>query len=563
MDVGYYPVLAADGSVVGAAVNSRDITAVRRMEEALQRERDLVARITETSPVGIIVLDREGRIAYANSQLERGLGLSREEILGRLFNDPAWPVLDDDGSPLAPERLPFNQLVGDGQTLYDVQHTVVLPDQRKLLLSMNAAPLLDESGRFDGAVMTVQDITARAEAEETMRRYTDRLQVLNEQVQRYAVELEQRVTERTAELEESEARFRTLVEHAAIGIALVDGDGKLLECNPALGLMLRHRPPDLRGKPLAQFVFPPDGEATDLCQELLAGNRDHCQVERRYHRDQGQTGWAHVTGSLIRGSQGEPRFAICMIEDITERKQAQAALLQAERLSLAGRLVASLTHEISNPLQSVIGCLGLAEEALAEGGDLEEYLHIAVEELRRVARIVAQLRNLNRPSMPQERELTDINGLLQEVLTLSERDCARRGVQVTYRATDDLPSIPVAVDRVRQVFLNLVLNAVDAMPEGGQLEVTTSRTQQPDGVRVCFVDTGDGIAPDILPHIFEPFYSTKPEGLGMGLYISRDLVRGHGGHIAAESELGAGSRFTVWLPEREDGDEKGRGSAKE
>ena len=101
---------------------------------------------------------------------------------------------------------------------------------------------------------------------------------------------------------------------------------------------------------------------------------------------------------------------------------------------------------------------------------------------------------------------------------------------------------------MQQVFLNLMLNAVDAMPDGGRLQVSTSRTDQPDGVRISFTDSGVGIAPDVLPRIFDVFYSTKPDGLGLGLSISRDIVEQHGGRIEADSFLGEGTTFTVWLP---------------
>jgi len=237
-----------------------------------------------------------------------------------------------------------------------------------------------------------------------------------------------------------------------------------------------------------------------------------------------------------------------MVEDITEQKRTQEVLFQAEKLTIAGKLAASLAHEINNPLQSIIGCLGLAEETLAEGGDVGRYLQVALGELRRVARIVARLRNLHRPSKLEEREPTDVNALLKQVLTLSRKNCEERGVEVVWTKSPGLPSLTLVPDRMQQVFLNLMLNAVDAMPDGGRLQVSTSCTDQPDGVRISFTDSGVGIAPDVLPRIFDVFYSTKPDGLGLGLSISRDIVEQHGGRIEADSFLGEGTTFTVWLP---------------
>jgi signal transduction histidine kinase len=218
-------------------------------------------------------------------------------------------------------------------------------------------------------------------------------------------------------------------------------------------------------------------------------------------------------------------------------------------LAIAGRLAASLTHEISNPLQSVIGCLGLAEETLVEGGDVSQYLDIALPELRRIARIVARLRNLGRPpSLRAAREPTDIHTLLEQVLVLSRKQCQDQGVEVELEIVDDLPRVPLVPDQMQQVFLNLMLNALDATTAGGRIEIHTVRTHQPDGLSIQFTDDGTGISPNVLPHIFDPFYSTKPDGLGLGLFISQDIVRQHGGCIEVASQLGAGTRFAVWLP---------------
>jgi signal transduction histidine kinase len=239
-------------------------------------------------------------------------------------------------------------------------------------------------------------------------------------------------------------------------------------------------------------------------------------------------------------------------ERTAELEASQVALLQAERLAIIGKLAASLTHEISNPLQSVIGCLGLADESLPENQDVSEYLNIALAELRRVARIVARLRNLGRhPSALIVREPMDVRALLDLLVGLVSKKCEEQDIEIRTCVDQDIPRPLVAVDQIEQVLLNLILNAIDAMPDGGRLSISASRAPRPcsqDGLQILLADTGVGIPTDVLPHIFDPFYSTKPENLGLGLSICQDIVDQHGGLIAVESGEGEGSHFTIWLP---------------
>jgi PAS domain S-box-containing protein len=378
----------------------------------------------------------------------------------------------------------------------------------------------------------------------------DEITRLNNELMNLRRDLEKRVLECTVELRASETRFRTLFEQIDVGIALVSLDGTLVESNPALQEMLGHSADELRGRLFTELIQHPEQDPTvsDAHQEWPAGKQERYRTEQRYMRTTGQPGWVNWTASLVRNENGQPTFVIYMVEDITEQKQTQAALWQAERLTIAGKLAASLAHEINNPLQSVIGFLGLAEEALADGGDVGRYVQIARQELHRVARVVGRLRNLHRPSRMEERRPTDVKAVLEEVMSLSHKRCADHGVECVWDIDPTLAPLSLVPDRIQQVFLNLVLNAIDAMPEGGNLQVTTSRTNEPSGVSIAFADNGVGITPEVLPHIFDPFYSTKPDGLGLGLFISQEIIQQHGGHINVQSRVGEGTTFTIWLP---------------
>jgi signal transduction histidine kinase len=236
---------------------------------------------------------------------------------------------------------------------------------------------------------------------------------------------------------------------------------------------------------------------------------------------------------------------------IAEREQrlrsAQAELIHREKLVAMGRLVAQLSHEINNPIYNIQNCL----EALARRGDPNdpnrEFLELAREELGRMAVLTRQLLDQSRP-LSDSAEPLNLNAIVQRVLTLAERDLRDRCITVSTELDEALPEVVAHPDGIQQVLVNLVENAADAMPGGGTLTVSTSADV--DGVEVAVQDTGTGIGDADLARIFEAFYTTKPgvRGVGLGLFVSEGIVRGHRGSLSVSSTPGEGSRFVIRLP---------------
>ncbi len=239
-------------------------------------------------------------------------------------------------------------------------------------------------------------------------------------------------------------------------------------------------------------------------------------------------------------------------------QQSQAQLIQAEKMSALGRLVASIVHEVNNPLQAIQNSLTLCEEEMERGPRPEKmarYLGIANSEIERLAGIVRRLRDFYRPTH-QEMQPTDVQAVLDSVLSLSGKQLQRGKISIEPDWESGLPLVQANPDHLKQVFLNLVLNAMDAMSErGGTLRVRTARDwmQPRDGlpqpaVRVEIGDTGVGLPPEVASHLFEPFVTTKADGTGLGLSISYQIVEEHGGQITASSQAGVGTTFTILLP---------------
>jgi PAS domain S-box-containing protein len=374
---------------------------------------------------------------------------------------------------------------------------------------------------------------------------------LREEVLQHTARMELRVQERTAELQASQARFRAIYEDAAIGIAVIDLDGYILQVNPAGLAMIERSEDELIGTHFGAFSDPNKREhETAILSTLAGGEMEHYRGEEMFRRKDGREIWTRLTVSLVRDAGGAPSFIFAMVEDVTVQRETQEALRRAEKLTITGQLAASLAHEVGNPLQTIVGCLGLARESVGKQDDsVRRHLEMASGEAHRAAGIVRQLRDLNRPTSSQDREPVDIAALVEKVLALGEPQARYQEVDlVVIPPAGALPAVTAVADQLHQVFLNLVLNALEAMPEGGRLEVRLERTDAPDGVMILFEDTGPGVVEEITPHLFEPFQTTKEEGLGLGLYVTHSLVETHGGTLSVESTPGKGASFRVWLP---------------
>jgi two-component system NtrC family sensor kinase len=232
---------------------------------------------------------------------------------------------------------------------------------------------------------------------------------------------------------------------------------------------------------------------------------------------------------------------------MAELKQTQSQLVQSTKLAAIGELAANVAHEINNPLTTVLGFASFIAERLKADDPMKEEMGLIQEEASRARDIVRDLLQFSRQRdfMP---EAADINVVLEQVVTMVRRQGAVNVVTVKEDYAPGLPLVEMDVPRIKQVFLNIINNAVYVMPQGGTLSILTAAIA--DGVKVSFTDSGPGIAPEHRDRIFDPFFTTKPEvsGTGLGLSVSLGIVQSHGGRIDVDTEVGKGSTFIVSLP---------------
>ena len=230
-----------------------------------------------------------------------------------------------------------------------------------------------------------------------------------------------------------------------------------------------------------------------------------------------------------------------------ELERSQAQLIQAEKMAATGRLAASIAHETNNPLQAIHNTLHLAAMPELNQDKRQQYLHMAQGEVGRLIEIVQRMLDFYRPSRGAVVD-TDLNDALRSALRIANKQLQHSGIHVHTRLAPDLPTLPAVPDQLTQVFLNIIINAIEAMPTGGDLRVGTLLSEDREWVLVAFRDSGPGLTSERIAHIFEPFYTTKPEGTGLGLSISYGIVERHGGTIEVSSQPGQGATFIVRLP---------------
>jgi signal transduction histidine kinase len=234
-----------------------------------------------------------------------------------------------------------------------------------------------------------------------------------------------------------------------------------------------------------------------------------------------------------------------MVEERTkELREAQEALIRQEKLAVLGQLAGGVGHELRNPLGAIKNAAYFLNMVLEEPDpEVKETLEILEKEVATSERTISGLLDFARPKPPTRRR-TDIEEVVQEALS---RVTVPENVEVVSQLDGRLPIILADSDQLGQVFGNIILNAVQAMPEGGQL-IIKSQVPSPEWVAVSFMDTGVGIPEENLGRLFEPLFTTKAKGIGLGMAVTKTLVEGHGGKIEVESEVGVGTTFTVRLP---------------
>ncbi|HPF69807.1 MAG TPA: PAS domain S-box protein [Candidatus Krumholzibacteria bacterium] len=477
----------------------------------------------DKAPLPYQSLDAQGRFLRVNAAFCALLGFAESEILGRDFAD----ILAPDSRKALPER--FEALKREG-AMRRAMFWLVRKDGSLVPVELNGTVAVDAAGRFVRTHCIFTDISERLFAERRLRA--------------------------------SEQRYRRLVELAHEGIWQIDAEAATVFVNPAMAAMLERRPEEMVGHSLFEFM---DAEwaaqARAQLQERRSGHSE--QFEFTFRTRTGRELHAAVAAGPILDDAGNYQGALAGVIDMTAQHLLNQRVLRAQKLEGLEVMARGIAHDFNNLLQTILGNAELAQASDDLGAGtahalaaIERASHEAADLCRQMlsyaGRGVYAMQSLRMDDL-----VTDIEGLLRATIT--------RKAELRLEIASDLP--PVAGDRaqLRQVIVNLVTNAAESLGgHAGRIVVSTDlcrletgdagrilgnpRAEGGDYVVLAVADTGSGIGPEALASVFDPFYSTKFTGRGLGLAVVRGVALAHGGGVTVESEPGNGSRFELWLP---------------
>jgi two-component system sensor histidine kinase HydH len=354
--------------------------------------------------------------------------------------------------------------------------------------------------------------------------------------------------------------YKNIVDSMPYALIVLDEELKIIQCNKTCEIFLSKAREGMIGRTLSDIL--PYAELHKQVKMVM--DTDETKLFEFNIESEEPKILRAIINTLGNTCQGCENLCLIILEDISERSRLEGQLVQSEKLAGMGLLASSIAHELGNPLSIISSTLQYIRDALMNKDNLQRDKAFQIEDMLESVEIImdgiGQMHELLRilsgfPGSQSPRiETEDIGKILSQMLTFIHSEAEAHNVGIFCRFGRDMPACQIAVREVKQLFLNLLKNAIEAMPKGGELSVVAYLIKEKNAICVDISDTGHGISESDMQSIFKPFYSTKPDGTGLGLPFCKRVIEEHGGRIEVKSELGKGSTFSVVLPIRQEKD---------
>jgi PAS domain S-box-containing protein len=501
---------ASDGTAVRMIGINRDMTEQKRVEEALHENEQRLRIIIETSQAGIILVDPRGVITFANKRMAEMFGCSMDELVGSLYFDHLHPAEKQAGD------IRMRQMIaGEVDHVYTERH-YLRKDGRDFWGYLSGRRLETPDGELQSLVGTIADITDIRESREALRR--------------------------------SEERYRSIIELAVDTIMHIDGAGRVINVNESGSVLTGYPLEALTGMNITRLFSEAELKRIPFRYDLLMEGKT-VRTERLLVRRDGTTVPVDMNSKMM----PDGTFQTFM-RDMTEHRMMEAEFIKRQKLESLGVLAGGIAHDFNNILTGIMGNISFAKEVIDPTHEAFSPLEKAEKASLRAAGLARQLLVFAKGGQPVKKRVS-LPQVVNEAVSL-----ALSGTNVT--CVFDLPQplhiVEADEGQLNQAFHNIVINAVQAMPGGGTLTVrgenvtvdndTAGDLQAGEYVKLTFADEGCGISEAEQKKVFDPYFSTKPGGTGLGLASTYAIVNQHGGQISVSSTLGTGTVFTVFLP---------------
>jgi two-component system NtrC family sensor kinase len=481
---------------------------LRETNRDLVIARDELQAIFDATGVGISIIDMDFRIIKCNEKqrallVDSGISDIEGKYCYEIYCNKESPGLD----------CPAIDTMATGRSVI-----IREVEKKGKHFQIVTTPFKDGEGNTVGIIEVLLDITEKKRAEDA------------EKMQRgfYLAE---------------KSKLATVIESLSDGLFVTDKEGTIISFNNAASRITGYSAAEVAGLPYNKFFSMLSGSMPVI--EMNKNTEMNIQT-----RDDRQL-ILSVTSALVKNSEGEDIGKVFTFRDITEEKQRQEVYHRTEKLVALGQLSAGIAHEMNTPLGSILGYARLLLKNKKLDARQKERLEIIAEQAKRSSAIIKGLLNFARQSNPSLRNMKDagINDILTDVLKLLQTEIEKHGIDVL---TDfgEIPAIRIDVRQIEQAMLNIMLNAIQAVKNNGEIRIKTFTDTENNSITIEVSDNGQGIPEYVKPRIFDPFFTTKPvgEGTGLGLSISAGIISEHGGSIDVESTEGNGATFTITLP---------------